>query len=370
MKTDRIAFGFVLVALIVSRPFFHVAVWIATRSGAAGGPGVSVIVVVRVMSNPFAVIVTVVFALTGFVVTGNALLALPLLMTRSDGTWTSAGLLVESCTFAPSGVAAVNVIVPVAGLPPVSVFATTETAVSDGPAGRGALTERFAERGVLPTHAVIWTNVSVVASWVLIGNVAVSTCGGTTTCDGTLATLGSELNSRTVVLSASENARVTVPVAVAPSRTMDGSTDRDEMAPAADEPLGSRSTAAVAATVAASTRRRMRPPMGAGRPCPGWGARPGSGDRNAAHAPTRAVGPSMGHWADVLLEPRVHRRARPPRRPRVVERLTRRPPRRPRVSEPLTGGFPVSAGPEPPAAEQRLVAQQPDARMVARVAAR
>jgi hypothetical protein len=38
MNTDRIAFGFVLVALIVSRPFFHVAVWIATWSGAAGGP--------------------------------------------------------------------------------------------------------------------------------------------------------------------------------------------------------------------------------------------------------------------------------------------------------------------------------------------
>src|SRR6185295_3962268 len=79
-KTLRIAFGFVLVALIVSRPCFHVAVWIATLSGAAGGPGVSVIVVVRVMSNHFAVIVTVVFALTGEVVTGKALLALPLLM--------------------------------------------------------------------------------------------------------------------------------------------------------------------------------------------------------------------------------------------------------------------------------------------------
>jgi len=143
-KTLRIAFGFVLVALIVSRPRFHVAVWIATLSGGAGGPGVSVIVVVRVMSNHFAVIVTVVFALTGAVVTGNALLALPLLMTRSAGTCTSDGLLVESWTLAPSGVAAVNLIVPVAGLPPVSVLGMTETAVSDGPAGRAGLTDRFA----------------------------------------------------------------------------------------------------------------------------------------------------------------------------------------------------------------------------------
>src|SRR5215210_7081132 len=82
-KTLRMAFGFVLVALIVSRPFFHFAVWIVTLSVAAGGPGVSVIVVVRVMSNHFAVIVTVVFALTAFVVTGNAALALPWLTTRS-----------------------------------------------------------------------------------------------------------------------------------------------------------------------------------------------------------------------------------------------------------------------------------------------
>src|SRR4051794_14266833 len=238
MKTDRIAFGFVLVALMVSRPFFHVAVWIATRSGAAGGPGVSVIVVVRVMSNHFAVIVTVVFALTCFVVTGNALLALPLLATRSDGTWTSAGLLVESWTFAPSGVAAVKVIVPVAGLPPVRVLGMTDTAVSDGPAGRAALTDRFAERGVLPTHAVICTIVSGAAAFVLIGNVADSTPGGTTICDGTVATDVSLLNRSTVVLSASENASVTVPVAVAPSRTIEGSTDNDEMLPAANEPLG------------------------------------------------------------------------------------------------------------------------------------
>src|SRR3954449_5926859 len=244
MKTDRIAFGFVLVALIVSRPFFHVAVWIATRSGAAGGPGVSVIVVVRVMSNHFAVIVTVVLALTGLVVTGNALLALPLLMTRSAGTWTSAGLLVESCTFAPSGVAAVNVIVPVAGLPPVSVFGMTETAVSDGPAGRAALTERFAERGVLPTHAVIWTIVSGAAAFVAIGKVADCAPGGTVICAGTLATFGSELNRSTVVAPGSGNASVTVPVAVAPSRTIEGSIDRDEMLPAAGAPLGSSSTTA------------------------------------------------------------------------------------------------------------------------------
>ena len=57
---------------------------------------------VRVRSNHFAVIVTVVFAVTGFVVTGNAWLAWPPSTTVEAGTWTSAGLLVDSCTSAPS----------------------------------------------------------------------------------------------------------------------------------------------------------------------------------------------------------------------------------------------------------------------------
>src|SRR3954454_20280477 len=350
MKTDRIAFGFVLVALIVSRPFFHVAVWIATRSGAAGGPGVSVIVVVRVMSNPFAVIVTVVFALTADVVTGKALLALPLLTTRSDGTCTSAGLLVDSCTFAPSGVAAVNVIVPVAGLPPVSVFGTTETAVSDGPAGRAALTERFAERGVLPTQAVICTIVSGAAAFVAIGNVAGCAPAGTVICAGTLATSGSELNSSTVVAPGSGKASVTVPVAVAPSRTMEGSIDTDEMLPAAGALLGSSSRTAAAETAAIRARRRMGTPWGRGLRARVGGGRSGSGDHSAPDPPTSAVVPSMRHWAYVLVEPAVHRRARLPRRPGMSERRR--------------GGDAVAGGREATPAEQGLVAQEPDARMV------
>ena len=50
-NTDRIAFGFVLVASIVSRPAFQVAFVIRTASAAGGAPGVTVIVVVRVIAN-------------------------------------------------------------------------------------------------------------------------------------------------------------------------------------------------------------------------------------------------------------------------------------------------------------------------------
>ena len=68
-KTDRIAFGFVLVASIVRSPRLHVAFLIATRSAAAGAPGITVTVVVRVTPNHDAVIVTVVLAVTGEVLT-------------------------------------------------------------------------------------------------------------------------------------------------------------------------------------------------------------------------------------------------------------------------------------------------------------
>src|SRR5215210_1122740 len=100
--TLRIAFGFVLVASIVSRPFFQVAVVIATRSGGAGAPGVTVMVVVRVIPNQRAVIVTVVEAPTADVVTGKKPFDWPPLTTSSEGTWTTAGLLLESCTTRPS----------------------------------------------------------------------------------------------------------------------------------------------------------------------------------------------------------------------------------------------------------------------------
>src|SRR4051794_4755908 len=363
-NTLRIAFGFVLVALMVSSPLLHVAVWMATLSGAAGGPGVSVIVVVRVRSNHFAVIVTVVFALTADVVIGNALVDLPWLTTLSAGTWTRAGLLLDSWTLAPS-VGPVNVMVPVAGLAPVSVFGTTDTADSDGPAGRAGLTDRLAERGVFPTHAVIWTIVGGAAAFVEIGNVADCDPAGTTTDDGTVATDVSPLKSSTFVASGSGNASVTVPVAVAPSRTCDGSTESAEMLPAARAPVGSASMAAVAARAIDSAKRRMETSLGGRRPCRGGG---GGGDRSGSPGPGSSYGEGLSVDAplalrrcgrggpDVLAEPGVHRRARRPRGARVLERRVGR--------DAVRGGGQAASG------DERLGAQQRDAGVVARIAAR
>lgn len=68
----------------------------------------TVSVVVRVTLNQVAVMVTVVVTLTPDVVTGNAALDAPPLTTTSGGTWATAGLPLDSWTFAPL-VAPVNV---------------------------------------------------------------------------------------------------------------------------------------------------------------------------------------------------------------------------------------------------------------------
>src|ERR1700750_474894 len=99
---ERIAGGFVLAAGIGSSRAFQRAFVIATRSACAGAPGVTVTVVVRVTPNHVAVIVTVVVAARGDVVTANAPLEAPPLTKVSSGTCRTAGLLLDRSTTAPS----------------------------------------------------------------------------------------------------------------------------------------------------------------------------------------------------------------------------------------------------------------------------
>src|SRR5439155_14495168 len=241
---------------MVSRRAFHLALVIATRSAAAGAPGVSVTVAVRVTPNHVAVMVAVVVALTEDVLTAKAALDFPASTTVSAGTWTTPGLLLESWTTAPL-VAPVKVTVPVVGLPPVTLDGLTETDDSDGPAGVAALTERLAVRGTFWTAAMIWTMVGGAAALVVIVNVTLVAPGGTTVEGGTVAAEGSLLKSSTVVGDGSGNARVTVPCDDAPPRTESGESDSDEMMPAAEAPAGTTSSAAVADTAARTARRRM-----------------------------------------------------------------------------------------------------------------
>ena len=123
---------------------WHRAFWIATRSGAGAAPGATVIVVDFVTLNHFAVIVTVVLAVTTVVETLNVPLDALALTTVSAGTLATAGLLLDSCTLAASGIGPVNVTVPVAELPPVIVEGVTDTDESELPPGVAGLTERLA----------------------------------------------------------------------------------------------------------------------------------------------------------------------------------------------------------------------------------
>src|SRR6185436_14974531 len=215
------------------------------------------------------------------------------------------------------------------------------------------------------------------AAFVEIGKVTDCAPFGTTTEAGTVATEVSPLNSSTVVSPSLGNASSTVPVAVAPSRTWDGSTDRDEMIPAADAPLGRRSRTAVAETAARRTRRRMGTPMGGAASVPGGvGGRasptrgpprrkmllPAEAERQCAFGLTTSPTPAaeerlLGQLArpDVRRQPRADRLARAPCRPGVAERGV--------AADAVVGGR------EAGAADQRLVAQERDPGMVPRVAA-
>src|SRR5262245_58244451 len=139
-NTERIAFGFELVASILTNRLLLTALVIRTTSAGAGAPGVMVTVVVRMMPNQLAVMVAVLVAVTGLVVTANAPRERPPGTSAVSGTCSTDGSLLDSCTTAPSGVP-LNCTVPVAGLPPVMTAGVTEIDDNEAPAGGAELTE-------------------------------------------------------------------------------------------------------------------------------------------------------------------------------------------------------------------------------------
>ena len=142
-------------------------------------------VVVRVMPNQRAVIVTVVGALTADVLTANAPLDAPPLTTTSGGTRSTAGLLLDEIDVRAVGGAGERHR-PVAELPPVRLVGTVLTLASVGPAGVAALTDRFAVRGTFWIAAMICTISAGAAALVVIVNVALVAPAGTTTDAGTV----------------------------------------------------------------------------------------------------------------------------------------------------------------------------------------
>src|SRR5690349_18848244 len=259
MKTERIAFGFVLVAWIVSCPLmptgFHCAFVILTTSGGGGVPGVTVTVTVAVLPNQVAVIRTGVAAVTREVAMLNVLVERFWETTVSDGTEATAGLLLERFTTAPWVITPVNATVPVLFAVPMIVVGTADTDFSVGPGGGAGLTSMFAVRGTLSTAAVIWTGVKGAAALLVIVKNASVVNGGTTMLLGTWAAFGSLEKSRTVVGLGSANARVTSPVALAPLLTMLGATVRPLMLLAEASPVQETASRTASATTGGRTRR-------------------------------------------------------------------------------------------------------------------
>src|SRR4051794_22052028 len=224
-----------------------------TLSAAAGAPGTTVTDVVRGTPNQDAVMVATLVVVTDGVVTGKAALAAPPFTTISGGTTTPAVLL-ASCTFAPS-VTPVNVTVPVVGLPPVTVLGFVETALSEGPAGVAALTERTAVRGTLLMAAVMVTKSGAADAFVVIVKEAWSAPAGMVTVDGTAAALGLALKSSATVGSGSGKASSTEPTEDAPPRTASGETDRELMMPVAEAGVATNSTPPRVVRMASGARR-------------------------------------------------------------------------------------------------------------------
>src|SRR4051794_29636978 len=181
MKTERIAFGFVLVASTVSTPLmptcFHWAFVILTTSGAGGVPGVTVTVTLAVLPNHVPVIVTGVAVATREVAMLNVQLERFWGTVISDGTDATAGLLLLRKTTAPS-TAPVNVAVPVLFAVPTIVVGEAVTLFSVGPAGGAGLTSMFAVRGAVSAAALIWAGGDGGAGVLVVGDVAPLGDGG------------------------------------------------------------------------------------------------------------------------------------------------------------------------------------------------
>src|SRR5207245_7991604 len=96
----------------------------------------------RFTPKAVAMMVTTVVVVTDVVVTGKAPLDCPPLTTVSVGTVTTAGLLLNSVTTAPS-VTDPNFTVPVAGLPPGTMAGVNETEERTGNRGLGGGTPAF-----------------------------------------------------------------------------------------------------------------------------------------------------------------------------------------------------------------------------------
>jgi len=158
---------------------------------------------------------------TAFVVTTNPAVVAPAGTVTLAGTATTAVLLLDTVTTAPTaGAAALSVIVPVDVPPPRTLVGWRLSDVSVGVPG---VTVSCADWVTPPLVPEIVTVVAVVTALVATANVAVVPPAATVTPPGTVATAGLLLDRVTVTppLGAAEDS-MTVPVDVVPLVTLGG----------------------------------------------------------------------------------------------------------------------------------------------------
>jgi hypothetical protein len=158
---------------------------------------------------------------TATVATANVAEALPPGTVMFDGTAAMAPLLLDSRTVVPQGGAgALSVTVPVEPFPPTSEDGLS---VKDVGTSTRSFMVRVAERVVPAYAAEIETAVTPVTSPVVTAKVILVAPEGTVTANGTAAAVGSSLVNCTYAPPAGAGPlKITVPVAVDPSKTLEG----------------------------------------------------------------------------------------------------------------------------------------------------
>jgi hypothetical protein len=205
-----------------------------TREGAevtdATAAGVTVSVVVRLVPDAVAPIVTLVVVLTALVLTGNVTALWPAATVTLAGTLATLEALLSETEIPPLGAEPVSVTVPCAALPPTTEAGLTLTAdrVAVGVEVPG-WTMRSACFSTLSTRAQMFALKVSVTGWVPIWKVPTVAPAGMVMLAGMLVTSPTSDSVTTVPPLGAGAVKVTVPVDASPPRTVDGLTVSDAM---------------------------------------------------------------------------------------------------------------------------------------------
>ena len=193
---------------------------VAVTVSAAVAAGVTVSAFVRVTPAALAVMVATVDAVTPTVLTVNSALVAPAATVTLAGT-VAAALALESATLnPPAGAADVNVTVPCADVPPVTLVGLTETADSEAV---GGVTVSVAVFVAPPDVPVIVTGVDALTAAVVTVNVPLVAPAATVTVADTVATAVLLLDSVTTAPPVGAAlVKVAVPRDVLPPTTLVG----------------------------------------------------------------------------------------------------------------------------------------------------